>query len=58
MPKNALKPVLATLLCILLLSALLLVTGCGNFTRAQAHRIMVHRKLHLPKGIQYHLSHR
>lgn len=31
MPKNAFKHALATLLCLLLLSALLLVAGCGNF---------------------------
>lgn len=31
MPKNAFKPVLATLLCILLLSTLLLVASCGNY---------------------------
>jgi hypothetical protein len=31
MPRNALKPVLATLLCVVLLSALLLVAACGNY---------------------------
>jgi hypothetical protein len=31
MPKNTFKPVLATLVCILLLSALLFVAGCGNY---------------------------
>ena len=31
MPKNAFKPVLAALLCVLLLGALLLAAGCGNF---------------------------
>jgi len=30
MPGNAFKPVLAALLCLLLLSALLLVAACGN----------------------------
>ena len=31
MSKNAFKPVLATLLCLFLLGALLLVAGCGNY---------------------------
>ncbi len=31
MPKKAFKPMLATLLCLLLLSALLLIAGCGNY---------------------------
>jgi hypothetical protein len=31
MLKKAFKPVLATLLCLLLLGAMLLVAGCGNF---------------------------
>lgn len=31
MPRNALKPLLAALLCILLLSTLLLVASCGNY---------------------------
>ena len=31
MPRNALKPLLAALLCVLLLSILLLVAACGNY---------------------------
>ena len=31
MPRNALKPLLAALLCILLLSTLFLVAACGNY---------------------------